>query len=322
VNISDLQKTAEFLRDNDDFLLLAHVNPDGDAIGSTLGLAHLLTRLGKTYTLFAEEPIPLRYRFLSGSQGYVTSGQRLHQVAVALDCGDRLRMGKAIDRFAEDVTLLNIDHHSTNDHFGNVYLIDTSASATSEIVYYLVKHMGIPFDQQIASCLYAGIVFDTGGFRYNNTSSDVLRAAAELLETGINAFDIADQVLEMMTWSELQLTREALTTLHFNESERTATIVVTLEMMAKTSSVASEVEGLVGYTRGLRGVEVGVLFRELPEGKWKISLRSKREVNVAEVACTFGGGGHVRAAGCIIAGSLHEVREKVLDAVRVGFAHK
>lgn len=313
-----LQDAADFLRAQDDFLLLTHVQPDGDAIGSLLGLAHLLQAMGKQFQIAGEDPLPEKFRFLPMADRFQTADmiKRKFSVAVALDCGDRKRIGQCEELLAQDAVLLNIDHHKTNDSFGRVNLVDLQAAATSQIVYNLSRHMDLEIGRQMAICLYTGILTDTGGFRYSNTSVEVHQIAADLLGKGVSPYDVADRVLETITWSQAQLIREALATLQRDPSGQIAWIVVGRNLLNRLGAFDEDAEGLVSYARNVQGVEVGILFREKEANLVKVSFRSKYQVDVGEVALAFGGGGHARAAGCTLQGSIEQIQSAVLAKVK------
>lgn len=313
-----LQDAADFLRAQDDFLLLTHIQPDGDAIGSLLGFAHLLQSLGKQFQIAGPEPIPEKFCFLPMADRFQMSAEikRKFPAAVVLDCGDRTRIGQCEELLAQDAVLLNIDHHKTNDSFGLANLVDVQSAATSQIVYSLARHMGLEIGRQMAICLYTGILTDTGGFRYSNTSAEVHRIAADLLQKGVAPYDVADRVLETLTWFQVQLIREALGTLQRDDSGQLAWVVVRRDLLARLGAADEDAEGLVNYARNVEGVEVGILFREKGDGSIKVSFRSKYRIDVGEIALFFGGGGHARASGCTLHGPIEKVQSVVLAKVR------
>lgn len=309
-----LRSASDFIRERDDFLLLTHVQPDGDAYGSTLGMAHLLAEMGKTFVICSEDPIAGKFRFLPmiDEIKQPTAIQRKFQHVIALDCGDISRLGNAAQLLQPDAQMLNIDHHKTNDHFGTANLVDLESAATSQIVYNLAAHMGVTVSRTMAICLYTGLMTDTGGFRYSNTTVQVHQTAAKLLEQGVAPYEIADRVMETMTWPQVQLIRESLSTIERDESGQLAWIAVSGGLLQKLGASEEDAEGLVSYARNIQGVEVGILFKEKGDGKVKVSFRSKYRVDVGELALSFGGGGHARAAGCTVTGTLQSVMNDVL----------
>lgn len=316
-----MQEAADFIRNHDDFLLLTHVQPDGDAYGSTLGIAHLLQRLGKSFQIANEDHVSEKFSFLPLIERFQLSSEitRKFSCVISLDCGDERRLGQSAELLSQDAVLLNIDHHKTNDLFGRANLVDLEAAASCQIVYNLVQFMDVEPDRDMAYCLYTGILTDTGGFRYSNTTVEIHRIAAKLLACGVNPYEISDRVLETLTWSQLQLTREALGTLERDDSGQIAWIVIRREMLDRLHASDEDAEGLVSYARNVQGVEVGLLFREKNDGTVKVSFRSKYQIDVGEIALTFGGGGHARASGCTITGPVEQIKQNVISKVRDAF---
>ncbi|BCJ85308.1 DHH family phosphoesterase [Effusibacillus dendaii] len=312
-----LQEAADFIRQNDRFLLVTHVQPDGDAFGSTLGFAHLLEALGKQVVIAAEEPVPGKFQFLPGSNKIqiCSSISEKFSTVVALDCGDFRRLGSCADLLLPDAAVLNIDHHKTNDLFGKANLVDLDAAATSQIVYDLAGFLRVSVGLPMAICLYTGIMTDTGGFRYSNTTVAVHRIVGDLLEIGVAPYEIADRLLETLTWAQAQLIREALGTLQRDSSGQVAWIAVKRDLLDRLGARDEDVEGLVSYARNIQGVEVGILFREKEDGSVKVSLRSKYRVDVGQIALFYGGGGHARAAGCSLHSSIEQAQTDVLAKV-------
>ncbi|UOF89395.1 bifunctional oligoribonuclease/PAP phosphatase NrnA [Fodinisporobacter ferrooxydans] len=314
---SELAAAAQFIQIHDSFMILVHVRPDGDAIGAALACAHMLSHLGKSCRLVHESAIPVKYQFLPLSDRFeVFEAISPVEAVIAVDCGDRKQMGKGIQAIGVDTQLLNIDHHRTNDRFGTVNLVDMEAAATCQILYHLAKTLDVPFFPELAVCIYTGILFDTGGFRYSNTTQEIHAIGAEMIAAGVSPYDVSDRVLETFTWPQLQLLKECLPTIQRDDSGKLAWIVTTRHVLELTKAREDECEGLVDFARNIEGVEVGVAFRESGDGRIKVSLRSKYYVDVSEIAVEFSGGGHARAAGCMVEGSLKEVMEKVLTAVQ------
>lgn len=312
-----MREAGDFLRDRDEFLILTHVQPDGDALGSTLGFAHLLKTIGKRFVIAVEEPIPDKFSFLPMAKEIRLASdisRRFSSVA-ALDCGDVRRLGRCADLMEPDASILNIDHHKTNDFFGQANLVEPEAAATSQIVYNLARYLDVEVGREMAICLYTGILTDTGGFRFSNTTAEIHFIAAGLLEQGVSPYDIAERVLESLTWGQAQLIREALGSLRRDDSGRVAWMVIGRDLLDRLGAADEDTEGLVSYARNIQGVEVGILFREKEDGSVKVSFRSKYAVDVGEIALSFGGGGHARAAGCTLDGPVHKVVSDVLAKV-------
>ncbi|MBX5436650.1 MAG: bifunctional oligoribonuclease/PAP phosphatase NrnA [Alicyclobacillaceae bacterium] len=317
-NEAELARVAEALQQGDDWLIVTHERPDGDAVGSALAVAHILQYLGKRWTFLVPEPLPLRFRFLPlFERAVVSQGRESHRFGwvVAVDCADVHRFDPVSSWIAADARLVNIDHHRTNPAYGYAAWVDPAAAATCELVYHVARQLGVPLGDGLAKCLYTGILTDTGGFVQPNTTRDVHQIAAELLASGVQPYDVAEPALESRSWAQMHLLQMALANLALSQDGRYAVLYVTRDMLQAAGAGDDDVEGLVGFARSIDTVEVGLLFRELQDGRVKVSLRSKRKVDVARIAQMFGGGGHVRAAGCELAGSLDEVMSQVVQRV-------
>jgi phosphoesterase RecJ-like protein len=315
-----LDEAKTFIEQYDRFLVVSHVHPDGDAISSTLTVGYLLHQLGKTYTLVNADPIPGKFSFLWGSDSIqrpqdLVSKEPFDYI-IAVDCADYSRIGSAAERFSERAQILNIDHHPTNDHYGHCHLIRPEAAATAEVLYDLLKRFELKWGLDLAQCVYTGILTDTGGFRYANTSPRVMEIASELLSYGVNAHEMAEMLLEKRTLSHIKLLQKALATLSFSPDRKISWMVLSLEDLKSAGGSNEDVEGLVNYPRNIEGVEVGILFREVDENEVKISLRSAGKVDVAHIAKCFNGGGHVRAAGATVKKPLEETIASVVDQVK------
>ncbi|MEK4238035.1 DHH family phosphoesterase [Paenibacillus sp. FSL H7-0714] len=315
-----LQQTREFLLEHDDYLVVSHVQPDGDAVSSTLAVGWLLSCLGKKYTMLNEGPIPKRMEYLWHSDEIINMASseppRQYSNVICVDCADFQRVGLTHRYFAKGALILNIDHHPTNNGYGLVNLIKPDAAATAEILFDLLKTFEIEWDIDIATALYTGLLTDTGGFRYTNTSPKVMAAVSELLSYGVNGPELAETLLEEMTLPQIKILNKALNTLQLSPEGDIAWLYVTPEDMIECAAANEDLEGLVNYPRNIRGVEVGILFKVIHEHAVKVSLRSAGKVDVADLAQTFGGGGHTRAAGARIEATLETAIAQVLEEVR------
>ncbi|CAM4259174.1 DHH family phosphoesterase [Paenibacillus typhae] len=315
-----LQQTREFLLEHDDYLVVSHVQPDGDAVSSTLAVGWLLSCLGKKYTMLNEGPIPKRMEYLwhAGEIVNLADGElpRQYSNIICVDCADFQRVGLTQRYFASDARIVNIDHHPTNNGYGLVTLIKPDAAATAEILFDLLKTFQVEWDLDIATAIYTGLLTDTGGFRYTNTSPKVMAAVSELLAMGVNGPELAENLLEEMTLAQVKVLNRALNTLQLSPEGDIAWLYVTPQDMIDCGAANEDLEGIVNYPRNIRGVEVGILFKVIDEHAVKASLRSAGKVDVAALAQVFGGGGHTRAAGARIDGTLDEAVALVLQEVR------
>lgn len=315
-----LQQTRKFLLEHDDYLVVSHVQPDGDAVSSTLAVGWLLSCLGKKYTMLNEGPIPQRMKYLwhAGEIVNLAEGElpRQYSNVICVDCADFQRVGLTQRYFANDALIVNIDHHPTNNGYGFVTLIKPDAAATAEILFDLLKTFQVEWNLDIATAIYTGLLTDTGGFRYTNTSPKVMAAVSELLAMGVNGPELAENLLEEMTLAQVKVLNRALSTLQLSPEGDIAWVYVTQQDMLDCGAANEDLEGIVNYPRNIRGVEVGILFKVINEKAVKASLRSAGKVDVAALAQGFGGGGHTRAAGARIDGTLDEAISRVLQEVR------
>jgi len=313
-----LKDAVQFVQDYDEYLLVSHVHPDGDTISSTLAMAYVLKKLGKKFVIINQDPIPDRFLFLPMADLFYSANQvnQSFSHVITLDAADRKRIGDIEHLFAENVKILNIDHHPTNDYFGNINVVVPHAAATAEVMYDFVQEIGIEMDKDLASMIYTGLLTDTGGFRYANTSSKVLRIAAQLLEFGISPGEIAEMALEAISHTHLMILKRAFEHVELLEQGRVAWTVLRLTDLKDLSTASDDTEGVVNYMRNIEGVEVGVFFKEADTEAFKVSLRSKKLVDVGAIAKEFGGGGHERAAGFSFQGPLKTLKSELLSKIK------
>jgi phosphoesterase RecJ-like protein len=307
-----IQKIVEEIRNHHSFLLTAHEGPDGDAIGSTLALASLLQKTGKDVHVHLRDPVPDLYRFLPNADSVSsTIPDRDFDVAFVLDIGELRRSGDEFCRFKRIGKIINLDHHLACEPFGYLNLIDPAAAATGVLVYRIASAMGYRFDFETALCLYVSIITDTGSFRYSNANREAFTIAGEMIESGVNAWDVAEQLYENQPRKRLELLARCLPTLDIIKDGKAASVTVTLDMYECTGADAELTDGFVNYPRSIRGVEVAIFFRQVEERRVKVGFRSKGKVNVAVFSAALGGGGHHNAAGCTVDGTLDEVKSRV-----------
>jgi phosphoesterase RecJ-like protein len=311
-----IQHIVEEIRSNHSFLLTTHEGPDGDAVGSTLALASLLRKSGKDVTVHFRDPVPDLYGFLPGSDSvHAHIPDRDYDVAIVLDIGERRRAGEEFCRFGRIGKTINLDHHLACDNFATHNLIDPSAAATGILVHRIASALEFRFDAETALCLYVSIITDTGSFRYSNANREAFTIAGEMIECGVNAWDVAEQLYENQPRTRLELLARCLPTLEVIKGGLAASVTVTLDMYAATGADAELTDGFVNYPRSIRGVEVAIFFRQLEEGRVKVGFRSKGKVNVAVFSAAMGGGGHHNAAGCTVDGTIAEVKARVYALV-------
>ncbi len=313
---TQMNETINFLKENDDFLIVSHVHPDGDTISSSLAMAFILEGLGKSYTLVNQDEAPSNVKFLPMIENIqrIAKVNRRFKYVITVDVADRHRTGNIEPLLENEATLLNIDHHPTNDFFGDINLIVSTAAATAEIMFDIAKEIKLELHKNIATCIYTGLLTDTGGFRYSNTTPKVMRIAAELLEFHISPGEIAEIALETISLSHVALLKIALTRMEVVEDGFIAWTVLSHNDLVETKN--EDTEGIVNYTRNIDGVEVGIFFKEVDRSEIKVSLRSKKMIDVAAIAKGFGGGGHARAAGITFHGSLEEIKKQLIIKIK------
>ncbi len=283
------------------FVITSHLNPDGDAVGSSLALARLLRRLGKVAQVWLHDPVPTMFQQLAGSDRVHVGSEPPpgfpgnFDAAIALECPSLSRSG--LEEHLPQVAILNIDHHLGNESYGAANWVDTSAPALGEMIQTLAAKLKIPLDPETATCLMVALVSDTGGFRFSNASVRAFEAAAELVRKGAEPQRISQWLYESRSEASLRLLQEVLGSLELHEDGRVATTLLTRDMFERSGASGEDTEGLVDYPRSIASVEAVGLIREIDPKAVKVSLRSRDRVNVEEIARRHGGGGHRNAAG-------------------------
>ncbi len=307
------------LRGTRRLLVTSHANPDGDAIGSTLATAKLLRQLGHETTAWLRDPLPRLYRALPGSDEIhcgeeppVGFPQNCDAVVV-LECPSLDRTG--LEDALTGLPLLNIDHHLGNENYGVVAWVDTTAPAVGEMVYRLARALGLEIERDVANALYLTLVTDTGGFRFSNTTAAAFDAAGDLVREGASPETISKWLYESQPESAVRLVGEMLRTLEVHADGKIATAWMTREMAERVDAQPGDSEGLIDFPRSIAGVEAVAMFRQLDNGYSKVSLRSRGQVNVEEVARRFGGGGHRNAAGFSSQKVGQELAEETITAL-------
>ncbi len=304
-----IEEILKIIKTQGNFLICSHANPDGDSIGSQLAFYSLLVELGKKACILNANPIPSNYKFLPYSDVHQTHFDSVDidniDSVIVLDCANLDRIGKELSEKVKSLDeIINIDHHTSNDYFGKYNLVDPTAGATAEIVFHLIKWIGLDIGYERAVCLYTGIIFDTGCFKYTNTSSETHKIVAELLQAGVKP-DKVSQLVYDISYRKAKLFSMAIQTLQISDDGKVAWMYVTNDMYQRSQTNGADTEGFVDYVRSLTGIEVAIFVRET-ERDVKISLRSKsndlkkQAINVENIAKEFGGGGHPTAAGCNI----------------------
>ena len=308
-----LESILRVIRGGERFLVCSHSRPDGDAVGSVLAMGMFLEQLGKRADLFTADRVPAAYRKLPGAAAIQTA-LRIHgpyDAAILLECDsfERTRL-----RGLENYRIINIDHHASGRAWGQLNWIDRQAASVGELVYRIIQAAGAHLTPEIATCLYTTLLTDTGGFIYGGVRASTFALAEQLVLAGANPIRISQDVYFSTSTSKLLLLGAALNNLH--REGRMAWLWVTHNDIVRTCAADEDCEGIVNYALSIAGVETCAFLRELPEGRIRMSLRSKGRINVAAIAEQLGGGGHENAAGCTVDGPLRRALEEILAELR------
>ncbi len=311
--MQNLKKIINKITASNRIAVISHVSPDGDAVGSSLALAIALRNSGRTVDVYLEDGVPNVYSFLTASDTVLSQWiGKEYDAVIALDTGDIDRLGKCVQVFNSTTSRINIDHHITNTSFGDYNYIDAKASSAGEIVYNLIGMLGLGINKEIAECLYVAIATDTGGFRYGNTTSKSMQAAAELLTHDIDVSGISRRVFELVTEKKVRLLGNAIGTLEISSGGRLALMYLSNQDKERLGAAAEDFDGIVNIARNIAGVEAAAFLVEIQPMEIKVNFRSNTYVDVSTIAVKHGGGGHKRAAGCTIIGiSLLDVKTQL-----------
>jgi phosphoesterase RecJ-like protein len=305
------------LRNEDRFVVVSHTNPDGDAIGSLLGMYLALKEMGKTVWALTDKEFPQLYGFLPGAADVLTAPHSIQSPnwIIVLDVADKPRIAGDISAFQKNTKLINIDHHPTNPAFGNVNFIDTSATSTAELVFRVLKSTGYALSMHVGKCLYTGLVTDTGCFRFSGVNSDTMRIAAEMLDTGFESYEITRRMFEEFPLARLRLERLVLERAEILIDGRLVLSILKTDDFTRLGADMSDAENLVNRLREYQGVQAAILITDMENGLVRVSLRSKDSLDVSAIAQSLGGGGHKYAAGIKSKLPVSELKERLVRAV-------
>lgn len=313
-----LDVIADIINKSETIAILPHVSADGDALGSSFALAIVLSGFGKKVNVLLEEEIPEVYADLPGRdfsrvfQKDDKEYDKQYDLVLALDCGDVDRLASRREAFSSAEKNANIDHHATNTEFAAYNYLDTSSSATGEIIFDLIEKMGAKLTKDVALCLYVAITTDTGGFRYSNTTAQTHRITAELLSQRIDVAKVSQRVFDSVSYGKVKLTGAAIESLELYEEGKIALMSLSNELIKKLATKDEDSDGIINTARNISGVEVAAMLKQLDSGEVKVNLRSNSYVDVSAVAARYSGGGHERAAGFTATGSLEQIKDKLL----------
>ena len=308
---------GRIIRDYNNFAIVSHTSPDGDSMGSMLALYSILCLNNKSVDMFIDDVLPERYSFLPFS-GIIKpfSESKNYDCLFALDCGDPERLGKCKKLIGKANVIVNIDHHISNYMYGTVNILETNASSTGEILYDIFADNNYEINKDTAICLYTSMLTDTGGFKYTNTTSKTLKAAGNLIDTGIDFSEIYSIVYDRKSIGQVKLMSRVISTLDMALDNKAAFLSLFPSMLKECGAKEEDASEFINISRDIDGVEVAVFIKEKDSELFRVSLRSKSEVDVRRIAERFGGGGHVRAAGCTIEGNYEKVKNMLIDEIK------
>jgi phosphoesterase RecJ-like protein len=317
-----LKNAAAFVKKQNNFLITAHTNPEGDALGSEIAFYLLLKKLGKSAVMVNEDGIPYGYTFLPEVGVIKKFGRWAMRVKfdcmAVLDCSDMERTGEVAQLNKAGKPVLNIDHHISNRKFADVNWVEPHASSASEMVYKLYKELGVAIDKPAAICLYVGISTDTGSFRYSNTTSLTHKIAAELLKCGLDVPSIYKNIYENVPYQDMKLLADILPGMHRGAGGKIVWFEIHKDLLKNRELCFDLSEHLLSYGRAVKDTQVVVLFKENlgPKDEVRVNFRSQGKVDVNKIASCFGGGGHKAASGATVHGKLDDIRKKVLARIK------
>ncbi|HYR47846.1 MAG TPA: bifunctional oligoribonuclease/PAP phosphatase NrnA [Candidatus Polarisedimenticolia bacterium] len=314
----EYDEIRDLIEGNQEILIFGHKDADGDTLGCSLAFAEALRSAGKHAWIVIPPPLPQMYAFLPGFEELEEEppAGTDPELVFFFDSGNLERSGSSVKQIASHATIVNIDHHPSNSRFGDINVIDPEASAVGQMVMELLDHLDYPITRTIATNLYVALLTDTGGFRHENTTPKALEDAARLARLGADPGRIATQVYKMRPETTLKLSGLALATMRIELQGRLAWAKVTRRMLREAGAVMAESEGIIDTLNSIAGLELAILFKEVSGELTKISVRSRGAVDAAALCATFGGGGHIRAAGAEIEKPMEEAVRLVLTAAK------
>lgn len=317
----DIVTFNKFLLEQDDFLIVSHVNPDGDAVSSSLAMGYILALLNKNFVITNQDSYPSRFSYLKKYNQLKLASEISDKFSnvISVDTADINRLGDAKNLIATNNVIANIDHHLSGSYYGDINLVVPTAAATTEVIYKIARALKLELNKEFAEYIYTGLLTDTGGFRYANTKAETLQLAARLATYGINPGAIADCALEKISLNYLKGLKVVLNNIEFYEND---TIIGSLLDYENLQKLNDEADGIVSLLRNIDSADISFLIKEDNPGQYRVSLRSNQVVNVSQVAAQFGGGGHFNASGFSYGGDLATLKEKLIHEIIVNKKNK
>ncbi len=309
----DIKQAAKLLREWDDIAVICHRSPDGDAVGSAAALILALQQQGKNAALECSDDIPEEFGYLMKDIRF--GADFVPSKVVAVDLADDKLFGMKLIKYLGKIDL-NIDHHPSNTQYADRLLLEPDSAANAEIIFELIKEMGTEITPDIAGAVYTGIVTDTGGFRFKSTTARSHRIAAETIDCGADHGEINRLMFENKPRARVEAERYALDALEFYFDGRCAVTVLSNEMLEATGVTDSALEGISSIPRTISGVLVGATLRERNKGEFRISVRTREEIDAVKICAPLGGGGHKNAAGCTVSGTAEQAKKVLLESIR------
>lgn len=307
------KEVKKVIDDAKSIIIASHINPDGDAIGSTVALGQALKGMNKEVVMFNNDKVPDNLAFLNLSDEIVNKlPDKVFDAVMLVDCSSIDRAGKVFEKVKVKGSVITIDHHEINEPSINISCIDKSSASAGEVVLRLLQYLKVPILPAMAEAIYCTLVVDTGFFKYSNTTEKVLRVAADLVAAGADPWQVAKNLEESYTIARYRLLCMVLATLELSRDKKFASMHITQNMFDETGAKPEDTEEFSGIPRTIKNVEISALFREMPDKKIRVSLRSKGGADISIAARKFGGGGHPFAAGCTIVGTLDGAKEKMM----------
>ncbi len=309
-----MNELVSAIKSYDNFAVVTHINPDGDALGSVFALNMALAAAGKKSSVILMAPMPKKYVFDEFKAEYtlIQDAGRDFDCVISVDCADFNRLGDAKPLFKEAPLTVNIDHHSSNNGFGQINAVVMEPSC-GEIIFDLIRELDVPISIDIASALYIAISSDTGNFTYDNTSPRTFERCACLAGAGVPVAKIANYLYNAKTYESIKLIGKVISNLRLFFDGKLSVTQITLQELNETGASAEDCETVINYARDIDTVEMAVFIRQFKEKTYKVSFRSKENLDVMEIAQRFGGGGHIRASGCTMSGDINDIRDTILS---------